>query len=164
MDNKDFRINMEQLSDEQNEQLTNILKQAERRRRNSLPESTGKKIGIIVLSLSALIVLFCMYLLLFGGKAEGICTKSPRTVKHHYDCYTYTVDGKEYWTTFNMTQGKPVHLGKEKTIRYLPAAPSVTFDFNLLILALITAVFGMGFLMLSGDQNIGGTYELPKRK
>lgn len=164
MDEKEIKLKLGDLTDEQNEQLQNMLQHAQHRRPSTMSNEAGRKVGITILVISGILVLFCLYLLLLGGKATGTCTKSPRSTQHHYDYYTYTVEGKEYWTTFNVTKGKPSHLGKEKTIHYLPAAPSVTYDYNLLMLALISGVFGVGFLVFAGDPNIGGSNKLNNKE
>ncbi len=153
MDERNFHIRDDRLTPEQNEQLESFIKAAESRKKSTLSNEAGTKIGVIIVALSGLVILFSLYLLLLGGKASGFCSSSPRTSKHHYDHYDYTVDGKEYWTSINVSKYKPSHEGETKTIHYFPPFPWLTFDNNAVWLAVISLAIGAGFIAGSRRPN-----------
>ena len=148
---KNYRLDMgkltDNLTDEQQAQITNFLNKAQTRKRKDMPAKQAFRVGVVITAICGLALLFCLYLLILGGKAEGVCTKSRRESDHHYDVYTYTVDGEECWVKINVTSKRTKNrLGETRTIHYLPAQPMIAYDHNLLALALIGLPIGVLFL------------------
>ena len=150
MNEEEFKLNIGSLTEEQNEQLDEMLKKAARRSANrkgrNMSDSQARKIGIIVTAISMIVVMFTLYLLFLGGTSNGTCVKANRVSGKYYNSFTYSVEGVEYHVTYNCNKHNKTQIGDARKIHYLPAAPAVTFDPNLLILSLMSAAIGALFI------------------
>lgn len=112
------------------------------------------KLGVIIMVLSGICLLASVYLLIFGVKADAECTDIKAAKSQYVIEYTYTVDGKEYKTTERVDRDDLKDEDREpKKVHYLKQAPSLTYDFDLLVISGISFVFGLGFFYLSRRRN-----------
>lgn len=160
MDEKEIKLKMkEYLSEEQSEQLSEALEYAARRnscrKGRNMSNSQARKIGIVITAISAAALLFTFYLFFLGGSADGVCIKANRVSGKYYNTFAYTVDGKEYQATISCNKNNKIRYGDSYTIHYMPGAPSVVFDYNLLILAHISGGIGIVFIIAGRNGSDG---------
>ena len=108
-----------------------------------------KAFGIIFLIIGGCMVIFSIYLLIFGGRAEG-SFKDITAVKSKYiNHYEYTVDGKKYEYTERVSKDKGGREGDTVTVYYLKQNPDTTYDKNALAIGIIMVLIG-GFSVYAG--------------
>ena len=104
------------------------------------------KLGIGLMVVSTIAILFCVYMLAFGVRADAKCTDIKGAKNKYILIYSYTVDGKEYTTSERVSIDKLKDADTDKTeIIYLKQMPSVTYDNALFILSGMAFAIGLGF-------------------
>lgn len=112
-----------------------------------------KAFGIVFTAVGAVMVLFSVYLLIFGGKAEGVFTSSVRGGKSRiHNHYEYTVNEENYDYSERVSRDKGGREGDTVTVHYLKQNPDITYDKNALVMGMLMAVIG-GFSIYAGKDN-----------
>ena len=99
-------------------------------------------IGLVLLIIGGIGICLSLYLLIFGTKAEADFTEITAAKSKYINHYVYTADDKEYEYSERVSRDDAGKPGDTVTVRYLPLAPSVTYDSSMLILGVIVFVIG----------------------
>ncbi|MBR1423706.1 MAG: hypothetical protein IJ571_09745 [Ruminococcus sp.] len=112
-----------------------------------------RAIGIVLTVPGALMVLFSVFILIFGSRSEArftkyVILKKGIKVMNHYE---YIVDGETYEFTDRVDRDDAGKEGDTVIVRYLSFAPNVNFDRNVLIIGSMLLVFGV--LIIGADRD-----------
>lgn len=107
-----------------------------------------RKIGIVMMILGLAGVIFSIYLLAAGTKAQAQFKELKATKNKYINVYVYSVDDKEYEYTERTDREDAAKPGDTKTVRYLSFSPSVTYDSKALVLgSIVFAIGAVGFVL-----------------
>ena len=101
-------------------------------------------LGGALLALSVIAVLFSLYILIFGVKAQARFSKVQPVNKgtKYINTYEYSADGETYKYTERVSNDAVAVKGDTVTVRYLSFLPGITFSSTLLWLGVLTAAIG----------------------
>ncbi len=100
-----------------------------------------KLCGIVAAAVGLLMVLFCVFILVFGQKTDAYYTGITPAKQKYTVHYTYNAEGKDHEYTKRVSKGTVVSADSI-TVRYLKFAPSVTYNGTMLVLGLIITFIG----------------------
>ena len=107
-----------------------------------------RKIGIVMMILGLAGVIFSLYLLAAGTKAQAQFKELKATKNKYINVYVYSVDDKEYEYTERTDREDAAKPADTKTVRYLSFSPSVTYDSKALVLgSIVFAIGAVGFVL-----------------